>query len=78
MDNSKLGPTGEFPRGPLNDEDEGEINMAVGHTDEGTVFLDFGVRLKWIAMDPEQARGLAKLLSQSASKAEDRAKETAN
>lgn len=78
MGKPKLGPTGEFPRGPLNEADEGEIQMAIGHTDEGTVFLDFGVRLKWIAMDPAQARGLAELLSQSADKAEQRAEETAN
>jgi len=70
MSKPKLGPTGHYPRGPLNEYDEGEIKIAIGHTEDATVFMDFGTRIRWIAMGPEQARELAEMLSRSADRAD--------
>lgn len=57
----ELGATGQFPEGQLNDDDEGEIRIAIGST-EGKVVMDFGKPIAWIGFTPEQARGIAELL----------------
>ncbi len=49
-----LGATGKFPMGKLNDDDEGEIKIAIGHQD-GKVVLDFGTPIHWIGFTPSQA-----------------------
>lgn len=64
-----LGPTGQFPRGPLNPTDEGELHLAVGH-EGGNVIVRFGTPVSWFGMPPGEARGLATLLMQHASRAE--------
>ena len=39
----RLGATGEFPRGKIDEADEGELKLAVGTDREtGTVVMDFG------------------------------------
>jgi hypothetical protein len=53
-----LGPTGEFPQGKLNADDEGELTIAVG-IEADCVRIEFGKPTAWIAMDPEGALGLA-------------------
>jgi hypothetical protein len=55
------GPTGKFPDGKLNDDDEGELNIAV-HADNGMVRVDFGTKLEWISMTPDDAADLARIL----------------
>lgn len=70
MSDQKPGPTGNFPRGQLNEYDEGEINMSVCHTSDGVVFLDFGTSVRWIALEPDQAKELAQLLTQASERAE--------
>ena len=51
---AKVGPTGEFPEGKLNENDDGEL--AVGMTiDNGKVVMLFGTPITWIAFSPEQA-----------------------
>jgi hypothetical protein len=55
------GPTNRFPRGKVNEYDEGEIRMAVYHKD-GTVFIDFGKKTTWIGLDAKSAREMASLL----------------
>jgi hypothetical protein len=64
---AELGPTGEYPRGKLTD-DEGEFQFIVGTTQSGEVFLDFGTKVKWIAMEPGEAIELAKIIAANAQK----------
>lgn len=70
MSDQKLGPTGQYPRGQLNEYDEGEINLSVCHTSDGIVFLDFGASVRWIALETDQAKDLARLLTQASERAE--------
>jgi hypothetical protein len=54
-----LGPTGDFPHGKLSADDEGGLNMALGHTvaPDGTrmVRLEFGKPIAWLSLPSEQA-----------------------
>jgi hypothetical protein len=63
----KIGATGEFPQGKLNETDDGELNMAVA-ADKVTnlVILRFGTPVLWIGMNVQEAEGLAGLLTQKA------------
>ena len=61
----KLGATGQFPRGKLTDEDEGEIALAVT-VDKNTLIIDFGKSVKWFGMSKEQAHQLADLIRRRA------------
>ncbi len=66
----KLGDTGRYPRGKLNDDDEGEIRIRiVGFIQDGkpTVLLEFGKEVKWLAFAPEHAKDLATALTAAAS-----------
>ena len=57
-----LGATGQHPEGKLNENDEGEIKIAIGHL-PGKVVLDFGDKpIKWIGFNPVQARQIAMTL----------------
>lgn len=64
----ELGATGEFPDGKINENDEGELKMAVGHKGE-LVFIDFGKPVKWIGMNPSEALQLAKMITEHAERA---------
>jgi hypothetical protein len=66
---SEIGPTGEYPEGKLTPKDEGELAVRVRHL-PGKVLLEFGASVKWIGMDPGQARGVADLLRLHADEAE--------
>ena len=57
----KLGATGAFPDGKLNQTDEGELRMAVSSTN-GLVRIDFGKPTAWVAFSANQAKELAALL----------------
>jgi len=52
--NKKIGPTGQYPNGELNEYDEGELILAVGCM-KGNVIVDFGKPVAWIALPPYQA-----------------------
>ena len=54
----KLGATGEFPEGKVNEHDEGEITLAVVSR-EGKVFVEFGKPVAWLAFGPLQAKQFA-------------------
>ena len=59
----KLGSTGKFPDGMLDEDDMGELKLSIGHDEErGVVFIDFGEDVRWIAFDPIQAVRLAEVL----------------
>ncbi len=58
-----LGPTREFPRGKLNQSDEGEIKIGIAHDPESkTVIIDFGASVTWVGFTGEQAVEIADLL----------------
>ena len=64
-DRLKLGSTGAFPDGKISKDDEGELRMAA--TRQGNlVHIDFGERISWFALDPNQAKHFAALLMQCA------------
>lgn len=65
----KLGPTGQYPRGKIDPNDDGELNLAIGAVD-GKVKIEFGIKVAWLAMYPEQARTMAASLVYMADKAE--------
>lgn len=62
-----LGPTGQFPEGHLNDDDEGEIKVGITHSD-GKVVIHFGKPVAWIGFTPEQAYEIAQTLIEHAAK----------
>lgn len=62
---TKLGATGEYPEGQLNQDDEGELRMAVG-VENDTVILNFGKPVAWLGLPPDSARQLANLMIQHA------------
>ena len=55
-----LGPTGQYPYGKLNPDDEGEIRIAIAHDPHNrTVVIDFGKPVAWIGLPPQHAREFA-------------------
>ena len=60
-----LGATGRYPEGKLNDNDKGEIAIAIGGQD-GKVIIDFGGEIGWVGFTPDQARQVAESLSAKA------------
>ena len=60
-----LGKTGEFPLGPLNEQDQGGIKIGIAST-EGGVILNFGTSVDWIAMRPDHADAIAAALREQA------------
>jgi hypothetical protein len=58
MSDDKPGPTGDFPRGKIAEDDEGELNCMVSHS-QGVVRVDFGTTLSWFALEPKMAVAFA-------------------
>lgn len=58
----KLGPTGDYPHGKLNPEDEGGLQMAITHDSKGNVRIDFGVPVAWLAFPSDMAITFANLV----------------
>lgn len=60
MSEDKAGPTGEFPRGKMNDADQGELKIAIG-IDWSTklIVMNFGAPVTWLALDRHQAAEIA-------------------
>lgn len=50
--------TDQFPRGKLNADDEGELQIRIGVRDR-TVVVDFGKPVVWVGMDYHTAMSLA-------------------
>ncbi len=48
----------QYPRGKLNADDEGQLNMRIGVRDK-TVIVDFGKPVVWFGMDYHTATRLA-------------------
>ena len=59
---TRLGPTGDFPRGRLNHADEGELTLAISVVD-GVIRVDFGKKVPWLGLDPDTAPQMASALA---------------
>lgn len=59
MKRPKLGPTGDFPSGKLDADDEGGINIAIGSqigpSGKIVVRIEFGKPIAWLGLPQEQA-----------------------
>jgi hypothetical protein len=63
MKKPKLGASGKFPQGKLNESDEGELTFAVASDPEsGLIHIHFGKPVAWLAMPGEIAIELARRL----------------
>jgi hypothetical protein len=60
-----LGPTGKFPDGKMNSEDEGELRLGVSH-DQDNVVIAFGKPTAWIGLPRETAIDFAKMIVEHA------------
>lgn len=58
MDKTKLGATGNFPEGKINDVDEGEVRMAIFAEDKNLI-IHFGTPVLWLGLPKQKAIDLA-------------------
>jgi hypothetical protein len=66
-----FGPTGKYPLGKLNANDEGELVMGVAADHEHrVVVLQFGTDVRWLGLPPDSARQLAASLIRAAGEVE--------
>lgn len=62
-----IGPTGQYPQGVLDSEDEGQLQIAIAwDAYAGIVRLEFGTPVKWLGLPPTQARELGESLIRNA------------
>jgi hypothetical protein len=63
MENFHLGPTGEYPKGRLNKDDDGELAVGFSiHEGGRALIMNFGKPIEWFAMKEDELRGLIDLL----------------
>lgn len=62
MNEKRLGATGKFPEGKINEADEGGLNIGVATTEEGKIIVKFGTPVSWIGFDNKEAVQFANLL----------------
>lgn len=68
QDKIKLGATGKFPEGKLNENDEGEIALGIAaDKDNKKIIMNFGKPTAWIGFNVEQALNIANTLIKKAS-----------
>lgn len=63
------GPTDKFPNGKIRLDDKGELMIAIGISkDKGEkiVFMDFGVPVTWIGLNPKHAERIGNALLEHA------------
>lgn len=54
----KLGATGDYPEGSqnaINEDDEGGLKVAIGNDGKGNVFINFGKKVAWLGLSPNNA-----------------------
>ncbi len=52
-----IGPSGQFPKGKLNEDDQGELTIGVATDKEKkTVIINFGKRVAWIGLPAEELK----------------------
>ncbi len=65
----EFGASGKFPQGKLEDSDEGELRMGVAYDKlNGVVRVEFGKPVAWLGLPPPEARRLAQMLLDAASR----------
>lgn len=65
------GATGKFPRGKINEDDEGELQIVIGINEEHkTIMIDFGKPVSWIGFGADEARAFANWILANADKIE--------
>jgi hypothetical protein len=57
---NRFGPTGDFPRGKLNAEDEGGLQIGIAKDHDGVIVINFGTEVSWIGLDQASAISFAK------------------
>jgi hypothetical protein len=62
---NKIGPTGKFPKGKLNSNDEGELVFGIAN-DGKLVHVNFGKPVAWFAIPPDLALKIASNLQKHA------------
>lgn len=67
MSDNQLGATGRFPEGKLNEQDRGELRLAIG-TQNGKLVIDFGTYLSWVALSKEEVIGFIEVLQKKLEK----------
>jgi hypothetical protein len=67
-DGVKLGPTGQYPKGKLTDDDGGELKLGLTVI-SGIVVMHFGTEVSWIGLRPEDAEAMAHTLLAKAKEA---------
>lgn len=58
MTNRDIGPTGDYPNGKLDFDDDGGIRVDLS-TYRGRIILSFSVPITWLGMNPDQAITIA-------------------
>lgn len=68
-DEDKIGPTGQFPGGKIDPDDQGElaIGLAIDEVRE-LIIIEFGAHVAWLGLTPQQAIALAADLKDKANK----------
>lgn len=54
-----FGPIGSYPRGKMNDDDEGGLQIGVAVDPEGRVVINFGSPVTWFALERDQVAQFA-------------------
>ena len=55
-----VGPTGEYPKGRINADDQGELKVAMGINEEHKrIMIDFGTSVSWLGLGVEEAEAFA-------------------
>jgi hypothetical protein len=60
-----IGPTGDYPLGKLNPDDEGGLRIGITNKD-GAVIINFGTPVAWFGMPQDQAINFARLIMKKA------------
>jgi hypothetical protein len=59
--------TDQYPDGKLDEHDEGELTIGLAtDIEKGVIRIHFGKPVLWIALDPESAKGFAKVITEKA------------
>lgn len=65
MNKPKFGSSGDFPRGRLNADDEGDLQFGITTKDK-TIIVDFGKPVAWLGLDKATALQLGAILIERA------------
>lgn len=60
-----LGPTGKFPKGKMNKQDEGELKIAIFESADKVV-INFGKAVTWVGLDADGALEFAEKIKEKA------------